>query len=170
MNDPILWTPWRMPYLRGEDRRNYDDCVFCVKARGDADDSTAFDRREYVVARSEQVYVALNMYPYNNGHLLVIPYAHVGSVEDLSATALMDLMLSANQAMGALRRVYQPQGFNLGVNIGGGAGAGIPDHVHLHIVPRWGGDTGFMTVVGGARMIPDMLDATYDQLRDAWTG
>lgn len=167
MNDPILWTPWRMPYLRGENRRQVEGCVFCLKGRGDAGDPE-FDSREYVVARSERVYVALNMYPYNNGHMLIIPYAHVPSMEQLPPETLLDLMLTANKALAALRKVYHPQAFNLGANIGADAGAGIPDHFHVHIVPRWNADTGYITVVGGVRVIADLLDDTYRQLRDVW--
>lgn len=162
MNDPILWTPWRMPYLRGEDKKNYDGCVFCVKATSEK------DAEEYIVYRSEFVYVALNMYPYNNGHLLIIPYVHAPSVEALPPETLTDLMLTLNKSLAALRRVYSPQAFNIGINVGAGAGAGIPEHVHMHIVPRWEADTGFMTVIGGARMIPDLLDETYKQLREKW--
>ncbi len=167
MDDPILWTPWRMPYLRGEERAPSDGCVFCVKAQGDSDDPD-FDAREFIVARGDHVYVTLNRYPYNNGHLLVIPYAHEPSMEALPTAALTDLMLTTNRALAALRRVYDPQAFNVGANIGGGAGAGIPDHFHLHIVPRWNGDTGFITVIGGTRMIPDVLAETWRQLRAAW--
>ncbi len=175
VNDPeshdeehILWTPWRMPYLRGEDREQYDGCVFCVKAAGDPD-LEAFDAREYIVARSESVYVILNRYPYNNGHLLIIPYAHVPSPEVLPPATLTDLMLTTNRALAALRAVYNPQAFNIGANVGEGAGAGIPDHFHLHIVPRWNADTNFMTVVSGTRVIPDMLDDTFRQLRAVWS-
>lgn len=167
MSDPYLWTPWRMPYLRGETRKPYAGCVFCVKGSGDASDPE-FDQRELVVARSEHVFVALNMYPYNNGHLLVIPYAHAGSLEDLPPDTLTDLMLSTNTALAALRAIYQPDAFNIGANIGASAGAGIPDHVHLHIVPRWNADTNFMTVIGGTRTMPEMLDETWRRLREVW--
>lgn len=167
MDDSILWAPWRMPYLRGQDKQHYDGCVFCVKAAGDPDDA-GFDAREYIVARSTHVYVALNTYPYNSGHLLVIPYAHVATPEALPPDALTDLMLTVNQGVAALRRVYRPQAFNVGANIGAGAGAGIPDHVHFHIVPRWNADTSFMTVIGGTRTVPDLLADTYDQLRAVW--
>lgn len=167
MNDPYLWTPWRMPYLRGEDRRPYAGCVFCVKGRGD-DSDPAFDQHELVLARSQHVFVALNMYPYNNGHLLVIPYAHVGSLEDLPADALTDLMLTTNTALAALRAVYRPNAFNIGANIGADAGAGIPDHVHLHIVPRWNADTNFMTVISGTRTMPELLEETWRELRAVW--
>jgi ATP adenylyltransferase len=167
MTDPFLWTPWRMPYLRGEDRAHYDGCLFCIKGAGNPNDPT-FDAREYVVARSAYVYAALNMYPYNNGHLLIVPYAHVPSMEHLPSEVLTDLMLTANKALTALRAVYNPHAFNLGANIGASAGAGIPDHFHLHIVPRWEADTSYMTVIGGTRVIPDLLDDTYSKLRAAW--
>ena len=169
MEDSVLWTPWRMPYLRGEDRKRYDGCAFCVKAQGSADDP-GFDAREYIVARSEHVYAVLNLYPYNNGHLMIIPYTHVPSMEALPPETLLDLMLTANKALAAVRRVYHPGAFNFGANIGADAGAGIPDHFHVHIVPRWNADTGFLTVVGGARVIPDLLDETYRLLREAWEG
>jgi len=165
MSDSFLWTPWRMPYLRGEDRQPVDGCIFCIKAGGSG---AEFDAQEHVVARSEHVYVTLNAYPYNNGHLLIVPFAHVPSVEDLPAEALTDLMLTLNRALAALRAVYKPHAFNIGANIGAEAGAGLPDHVHLHVVPRWEADTNFMTVVAGTRVIPDMLASTYSQLRDAW--
>jgi len=167
MTGSFLWTPWRMPYLRGEDRQNYDDCVFCIKATVDPDDET-FDAREYVIARSDYVYAALNMYPYNNGHMLIVPYAHVPSMEAMSPAALTDLMITTNKALAALRAVYDPHAFNIGANIGSSAGAGIPDHFHLHIVPRWQADTNYMTVVGGTRVIPDMLADTYQKVRGVW--
>ena len=167
MSDSHLWTPWRMPYLRGEDRQHYDGCVFCIKGAGDSS-TPDFDERELIVARSTHVYAALNMYPYNNGHLLIIPYAHVGSLEDLPVEALTDLMLTTNRALAALRIVYHPQAFNVGANIGAGAGAGIPDHVHLHIVPRWNADTNFMTVISGTRTMPDLLHNTWQQLCAVW--
>lgn len=167
MEDPILWTPWRMPYLRGEDRKHYDGCVFCVKGKGDPHDAK-FDAREYIVARGRHVYVTLNMYPYNNGHLLVVPYAHIPSMEQLPVEALTDLMLTTNRALAALRTVYHPQAFNVGANIGADAGAGIPDHFHLHVVPRWNADTGFMSVTAGVRVIPDLLDTTWQALCEVW--
>jgi ATP adenylyltransferase len=160
----ILWTPWRMPYLRGEDRKNYEGCVFCIKSQ-----DAATDAKEHVVARSEHVYVALNAYPYNNGHLLIIPYAHVGSVEELPPPTLLDLMQTLNKSLAALRQVYNPHAFNIGANIGEAAGAGIAAHFHLHVVPRWNADTNYMTITAGTRIIPDMLESTYEQLRAAWS-
>lgn len=167
MTDPFLWTPWRMPYLRGEDRAQYDGCVFCIKGAGGQAEAEA-DAREYVVARSMHVYVALNMYPYNNGHLLIIPYAHVPSPENLPAEVLADLMLTTNKALAALRAAYNPHAFNIGANIGASAGAGIPDHFHVHVVPRWEADTNYLTVISGTRVIPELLSDTYARLRAAW--
>ncbi|MBN1286305.1 MAG: HIT domain-containing protein [Anaerolineae bacterium] len=158
-----LWTPWRMRYLqKGAGREMSDFCVFCHKARARDDAS------EHILARSEHVYVTLNLYPYNNGHLMVIPYIHVASSERLPAEALLDLMATANRAMAVLRDAYNPQAFNIGANIGAAAGAGIAEHFHLHVVPRWGGDTNYMTVIAETRVIPDWIDDTYQQLREIW--
>ncbi len=155
-----LWTPWRMPYLRGETRKP-DHCVFCDKV--DAD-----DEKEFVVFRSTYVYVTLNLYPYNTGHMLVVPYQHVAEIGDVPQETLADLMVTAQQAVAALQTVYHPEGFNMGINLGSSAGAGIAEHLHMHIVPRWPGDTNYMTVIGQTRIIPDLLTDTYHQLRDAW--
>lgn len=157
-----LYTPWRMAYLRKQSKTPEVDCVFCAKTM------TTDDASEHVVFRSSYVYVTLNIYPYNNGHLMIIPYAHVASMEELSPEALTDLMLTTNRALQALRRVYNPNGFNVGANLGSAAGAGIAGHFHLHVVPRWSGDTNFMPVVGGTRVIPELLDDTWAKLRDAW--
>lgn len=162
-----LYTPWRMSYLTGDKKPGPDQCVFCVKAAS-ADEQT--DRAEHILAKSKHVFATLNLYPYNNGHLMVVPYEHVPSMENLSPDALTDLMLMANRAMAALRKVYNPQAFNVGANIGSAAGAGIAAHFHLHIVPRWSGDTNFMTVVGDTRVLPDLLDETWRKLREAWEG
>ncbi len=150
-----------MPYLRG-DTSKPDHCIFCHKINADDDEA------ELVVFRSEHVYATLNRYPYNNGHLMIVPYAHVAMLEDLPVAVVADLMQTAQEALVALRAAYQPEGFNMGINIGPAAGAGIADHLHLHIVPRWSGDTNYMTVVGQTRIIPDMLADTYRQVRDAW--
>jgi ATP adenylyltransferase len=156
-----LFTPWRYSYLSGEKKKPEVDCIFCMKV-------TADDAAEHIVHRSTHVYVALNLYPYNNGHLMIIPYAHVASTELMSAEALTDLMLTTNAALAALRRVYNPQAFNIGANLGEAAGAGVAGHFHLHIVPRWAGDTNFMSVVGSTRVIPDELSQTWRKLREAW--
>ena len=162
-----LYTPWRMTYLTGGDKKPNVDCIFCVKASPDGAGERA-ERAELVVARSEFVFVTLNLYPYNNGHLMVVPNAHVASPEELPVEALTDLMLTTNRALAALRKVYNPQAFNVGANLGAAAGAGIAAHFHLHIVPRWGGDTNYMTVLADTRVIPDLLGDTWQKLREAW--
>ena len=136
-------------------------CVFCNKVHAD-------DAAEHVIARSAHVFVTLNRYPYNNGHLMVVPYHHVASQEDLPVEALTDLMLTTNRALAALRRVYHPHAFNLGANLGAAAGAGIAEHYHFHIVPRWREDANFMTVVGETRVVPAALDDTYQELKRVW--
>lgn len=155
-----LWTPWRMSYIRGE-KKPVSGCIFCNKI-------AANDETEQIVARTEHVYVTLNRYPYNNGHLMVVPYEHIESQEALSPDALTDLMLTINRALAALRRLYNPAAFNLGANIGAAAGAGIAEHYHFHIVPRWPGDSNYMTTVASTRVIPDTLDNTYRELRIIW--
>lgn len=149
-----------MAYIRGE-KKPVKGCIFCNKIN-------AQDDEEQIVARSQHVYVTLNLYPYNNGHVMVVPYAHVDTQEALPTEALTDLMLTTNRALGALRRLYNPQAFNLGANIGAAAGAGIAEHYHFHIVPRWAGDVNFMSTVASTRVIPDSLENTYRELRAVW--
>lgn len=152
-----LWTPWRMHYLRGEDEKP-DGCIFCHKvAISDADGQ--------VLYRGRFCYITLNRYPYSNGHLMVIPYVHVPSLEDLDAPTLSEMMQAVNLALAALREAYNPHGFNVGANLGKAAGAGIAEHVHMHVVPRWAADTNFMTVAGETRVIPELLDDTYARLK-----
>lgn len=155
-----LWTPWRMAYIKGEKKPVYG-CVFCNKIEAD-------DAQEHIIARSKYVYATLNRYPYNNGHLMIVPYAHIPSQEALEVEALSDLMLTVNHALAALRKAYNPAAFNLGANIGQAAGAGIEAHYHFHIVPRWHGDANFMSVVSNTRVIPDTLDNIYQDLKTAW--
>ena len=149
-----------MAYIRGE-KKPVEGCVFCTLA-ADADNDSQ------VIARSKFVYVTLNLYPYNNGHLMVVPYDHIQTQEALDAEALTDLMLTVNRALGALRKVYNPAAFNLGANIGSAAGAGIAEHYHFHIVPRWNSDANFMTVIGDTRVIPDTLENTYREVKAVW--
>src|SRR5215813_861058 len=153
-----LYTPWRMGYISGEQKPAPDNCIFCAKA---ASQDEATDRAEHIVAKSKFVFVTLNLYPYNNGHLMVVPYEHLASLENLSPDVLSDLMATTNLALTALRKVYKPHAFNVGANIGSAAGAGIAGHFHLHVVPRWSGDTNYMTVVADTRVIPDLLDETW---------
>ena len=153
-----LWSPWRLEYILGPKAQH---CVFCQKP------IAGHDEMEHILVRGETCYSALNRYPYNNGHLLVVPYAHVPSLEDLPVETLTEIMLLVNQCMAALRLAMHPQGFNVGANLGKVAGAGIEAHVHIHVVPRWGADTNFMTVVGETRTIPESLDQTFSGLRQA---
>jgi ATP adenylyltransferase len=147
-----------MEYILGD---KTDGCVFCVKQTRDD------DAAEHVLLRGHTAYVTLNRYPYNNGHLLVVPYAHVPSLEHLPAATLTEMMLLVNQGLAALRLAMRPQGFNIGVNLGKAAGAGIESHVHMHVVPRWYGDTSFMSTVGETRTIPETLEQTYRHLAAA---
>ena len=155
-----LYTPWRMAYIRGE-KKPVEGCVFCNLIAAD-------DDHQQIIAYGEHVFVTLNKYPYNNGHLMVIPYEHVQSQESLEPLVLTELMVTVNQAMQVLRKVYGATAFNLGVNIGAPAGAGIAEHYHFHIVPRWAGDSNFMTVVGSTRVIPDTLENSYRELKAGW--
>ena len=159
MADERLWAPWRLEYIEGP---KADECIFCSKpAAGD-------DEASYIVRRGESCFVILNAYPYNNGHVMVAPYAHVPSIEELDAPVLTELMTLAQACLGALRRAYGPEGFNLGINQGKVAGAGIEDHAHLHVVPRWGGDTNFMPVIGGTRVLPQSLARSFEALQSAF--
>lgn len=152
-----LWTPWRMAYLKGSKEKG---CLFCNKIRA----SSRSDRKNLVLWRGERAFIVLNLYPYSNGHLMVAPYAHTGELDALDGETLKEMMLLVAQAIRALRSAMNPQGFNIGANLGRVAGAGVDDHVHLHIVPRWGGDTNFMPVLAATRMIPELLPQTYDHL------
>jgi ATP adenylyltransferase len=164
-----LWSPWRMEYLRAADKASGGapggtGCIFCDKPASGVEN----DIDNLILHRGPHAYAILNLYPYNNGHLMVVPYAHVPSLEQLDPATLTDVMLVVNQGLAALRTLYTPQAFNLGMNIGAAAGAGIAEHVHMHVVPRWVGDTNFMTAVSGTRVIPEDLRDTVQRLRAAW--
>jgi len=153
-----LWSPWRMAYLTEERPRG---CIFCIAAAEERDEENL------IVWRGERAFVILNRYPYNAGHLMVVPYAHVASLEDLPAETLTELMLLVNRSLAGLRRAMSPEAFNVGANLGHAAGAGIADHVHMHVVPRWEGDTNFMPVLADVRVIPEFLADTYRKIRRA---
>ena len=152
-----LWTPWRLPYLRGDDPLP-EECLFCIKP-------TLGDAEAHIVHRGQLSYVILNRYPYTNGHLMIVPYSHVASLENLDTEALVELMQMTQLSLRVLREAYGPDGFNLGMNIGEASGAGVACHVHLHLVPRWDGDTNYMTTIGQTRVIPEWMDQTYARLR-----
>jgi ATP adenylyltransferase len=155
-----LWTPWRYQYVTNA----FDDsvCVFC-SAHQSADDGATL-----VVHRGAHNFVILNRFPYTSGHLMVVPYRHVATLIDLSDDALMEMSQLARRAEKHLRAVYHPDGLNLGMNIGKSAGAGIAGHLHLHVLPRWTGDTNFMTVVGETRVVPEALETAWRKLRAAF--
>ena len=150
-----LWAPWRHRYLTQQGRRR---CIFCAAKR-----STA-DRRHLVIARGRRVFALLNRYPYNNGHLLVAPYRHVGRLESLSTAEWTESLRLIRRLIRRLTTVLHPHGFNLGANLGRVAGAGIPGHLHVHLVPRWGADTNFMPVLANTKVISQSLDELYGLL------
>jgi ATP adenylyltransferase len=157
----IMWAPWRMAYVGAEHAGEYDEpaCVFCDLPR------RTDDERTLILHRGRLSYVIMNLYPYNNGHLLMVPYEHVDSLRDLPSEALTEMMELAQLAQSVLEETMRPQGFNLGINQGRAAGAGIADHVHMHVVPRWIGDTNFMPALADTRVMPQHLDETYALLR-----
>lgn len=165
-----LWAGWRSDYLTSVTDAPADDadtttCVFCrILASDEADDAT------YVLWRGERCFAILNAYPYASGHLLVMPYRHVGDLEDLAADEATELWGAVRTATVALKAAYRPDGLNVGANLGRAAGAGVPGHLHLHVLPRWGGDTNFVTSVAEARVLPEALPSTYERLRAAWPG
>jgi len=151
-----LWSPWRLAYITG--KASTDGCVFCA-AQTDA------DAESLIVHRGRTCFVILNLFPYNNGHLMVIPNRHIASLAAATPTERAELIELTAAAETALNEVFEPQGLNIGINLGKPAGAGILDHVHLHVVPRWNGDTNFMTVVGRTRVLPEELPDTAAKLR-----
>lgn len=150
-----LWSPWRMTYITGESRK--PECVFCAAA--------SEPEADLVVAQRACCYVILNLYPYNNGHLMVVPRRHFASLTEATDAELTEVMTAVRDAEAVLRQVYQPQGINIGVNLGTAAGAGIAEHLHVHLVPRWGGDSNFMSVIGETRVLPETLAQTAARLK-----
>jgi ATP adenylyltransferase len=158
-----LWTPHRMAYIRGEGKpRDPGDCPFCAVPR-------MTDVEGLTLARGASVYAVLNLYPYNSGHLMVVPYRHVADYTDLTAEEVAEVGEFTQTAMRAVRRAAGAHGFNIGLNQGSVAGAGIAAHLHQHVVPRWGGDTNFMPVVGQTKVLPQLLADTRELLAEAWT-
>lgn len=162
-----LWTPHRLAYIQGENKPAGEDregCPFCrLPESGDPDTETL------IVARGELVFAILNLYPYNPGHLMVLPYRHVADYPDLTPEETMAVAEYTQHAMQVIRRVSAPHGFNIGLNQGPVAGAGIAAHLHQHVVPRWGGDSNFMPVIGHTKVLPQLLGETRQLLADAWS-
>lgn len=155
-----LWSPWRKEYIMQNETP--PGCIFC----------TALEKEDgaenLIVARGERAFVIMNRFPYTSGHIMVVPIEHQPSFEKVDALTRVELMELITRAMGVLRELYHPDGFNVGANIGAAAGAGIADHTHFHIVPRWGGDTSFMSTLAGTRVLPESLEDTYQRLVQAW--
>jgi ATP adenylyltransferase len=154
-----LWAPWRLEYVTQADE--LEGCPICAEAAGEVEESL-------VIHRGESAFVLLNKFPYTSGHLLVAPIAHEGELEQLGDETSLELHRLGLQGIAALKATYKPDGFNLGWNLGRAAGAGIVDHVHLHVVPRWSGDTSFMPVLADVKVLPEHLLATRERLRAAW--
>jgi ATP adenylyltransferase len=158
-----LWSPWRMQYILQTKSKG---CVFCEAFAADR----SADRESLILYRGVHCCVIMNLFPYNNGHLMVVPLAHQPSFQRLPPEALLEIMDLVNRSVSALQRAMDAQGFNIGVNMGKIAGAGISEHVHVHIVPRWAGDTNFITTLGEVRCIPESLQDSYDKLKAVWDG
>lgn len=184
-----LWTPWRYTYISGAKREGWKGvpselaawpgpdrgCVFCnligsvqwaLEQGGVLAESA--ERAGFVIARLASCFVCLNAYPYSSGHILLVPYRHTASLVDLMGDEAAELMATARIMEGVLREVYRPDGINVGLNLGEAAGAGVADHLHVHMVPRWFGDTNFMTVTGETRVLPEMLDTTWKRIRESY--
>lgn len=155
----MLWAPWRMRYILSD---KVQGCIFCELPKQDR------DRENLILYRSSHNFVIMNRYPYNNGHIMVVPYTHTPTLDDLNDETLLDFMKVTQLAVKSIRKAFMPEGFNIGINIGKIAGAGMEEHVHLHMVPRWAGDTSFMTVFDEVRVIPEHILNTYDKLLAAF--
>jgi len=155
-----LWSPWRMEYIKSEKTSN--QCVFCEMLKQNRDEEML------ILARGERAFIVLNRFPYNNGHLMVVPYVHKDSLNALDAETRFEMMELLNRVEKMLRKEYHPDGINMGVNIGAAAGAGVADHIHFHVVPRWSGDVNFMGSVALTRVLPEDLSQTYQRMLRAW--
>ena len=156
-----LWSPWRAKYIASGVDSQAEGCVFCRIAANPDQDETNF-----VLHRAEHAFVVLNLYPYITGHLMIVPYLHTSEFDSVAKEISDEMMDLTKRAQATVRAVYTPSGFNMGMNLGSAAGAGIADHLHIHLLPRWSGDTNFMTTVGESRVIPEALEETYAKLRD----
>ena len=155
-----LWTPWRYQYVTKAEPSS--ECVFCTAASGSGDRES--DRESLIVHRAAHNFIILNRFPYTNGHVMVVPFQHVATLQDLTGETLTEMMHLARDCEKHLRAAYRPDGLNIGMNLGRAAGAGIAAHVHMHVLPRWTGDTNFMSVVGETRILPEDLQVTWEKL------
>jgi len=153
----VIWAPWRIRYIEMPKPKT---CFLCdaIKSKD--------DRKHYVIYRGSKCFIIMNLFPYNPGHLMIAPYRHVPSIENLNNDELFDLMVLTRLSLKILRKAFNPHGFNIGVNIGNVAGAGVEEHVHVHVVPRWSGDTNFMPLLADVKVIPQALEETYRKLKN----
>jgi ATP adenylyltransferase len=154
-----IWAPWRLEYVKDASKDNSDACVFCAALEAGDDEANL------IVHRGERCFVILNKFPYTNGHLMVAPYDHVAAIQELEPDTVAELMALAQRGMNALEIGYSPHGYNVGFNQGRVAGAGVEHHIHMHVVPRWGGDTNFMPVLGDTRVMNQTLEDSYETVR-----
>jgi len=156
----ILWAPWRMEYIEKCDQP--EGCIFCEKPKQHK------DRENLIIYRGDQTFIIMNRFPYNNGHLMIVPYRHTCELESLKSEEMSEMMELLKTSQKALKQVMRPHGFNVGMNLGRVAGAGIADHLHFHIVPRWDGDTNFMPILGHAKVVSEALERTWDKLNQVF--
>lgn len=157
-----IWAPWRLEYVKDAGKDIEEECIFCAKPAEDD------DAANLIVHRGERCFVILNKFPYTNGHLMVAPFEHVGSLPAMDAETVAEMMGLAQRSMTGLERTYSPHGYNVGFNQGRVAGAGVEHHIHMHVVPRWGGDTNFMPVLADTRVMPQTLEQSYEALAGAF--
>ena len=154
-----IWAPWRLPYVKDASKDSEAECIFCVKPAADDDEANL------IVHRGERCFVILNLFPYTNGHLMIAPYEHLATLPELDPETTAEMMALAKRAMVVLEEKYNPHGFNAGINQGRVAGAGYEGHIHLHVVPRWAGDTNYMPVLADTRIMPQSLEQSYKALK-----
>jgi ATP adenylyltransferase len=154
-----IWAPWRLAYVKDASKDNAEECIFCAKPAAEDDEESL------IVHRGELCFVMLNLFPYTNGHLMIAPYRHVATLPELDSDAVAELMALAQRAMSVLEEEYSPHGYNVGFNQGRVAGAGVEHHIHMHVVPRWGGDTNFMPVLADTRVMPQSLEESFAALK-----
>ena len=152
-----IWAPWRMDYILGPKEK---ECVFCVKPREED------DKKNLIIHRGKHNFVILNLYPYNNGHMMVFPYRHTSDIQGMGSDEADEMMSLTRRCVAALKGAFKPQGFNIGMNLEAAAGAGIDEHIHMHVVPRWRGDTNFMPVIGEIRVMPLHIQYAYEALAE----
>ena len=157
-----IWAPWRLEYVKDAGKDNDEECIFCAKPAEDDDEANL------IVHRGERCFVILNLFPYTNGHLMIAPYEHLATLQELDPETIAETMALAQRAMKLLEDEYSPHGYNVGFNQGRIAGAGFENHIHMHVVPRWGGDTNFMPVLADTRVMPQTLEQSYEALRGAF--